>query len=413
MVNSYICKYTGKNIKCDNVDKLGQYVMTHVVKNGIDKFKLAESLGFELKKCISCGHYNRYLRFNVTIDDNNIVSISGIYYSLSGVEKNIQYCYGNQECELYKKHLNPNSIEFISKVNSLSYEDARNIIHVRNSSPFYRINHDSDESYKKYQCISDKIDKKEWIEKTKKGRSFDAFVKKHGIEKYKEYLLTRGTISNIKLFIKAFGELEGRKVYIERCSKASDLCIVSNKNDFYNYCYLLLKRTTILVDCVNFPIFNILSKSKVFSGGLNLYYKNKEEFKDELSERYPDLLNKTIFKLIKQNNTPYIKSYYCYTNDGILLQSKFEAECYYELLDKTDYEIILHKKYDNSQMISDFYLPAVDVHIEIAGLTHIDEYKTRLTKKHNLCKNLFICTYENRKTFIQDLKLYIGKLKNE
>ena len=47
--------------------------------------------------------------------------------------------------------MNPNSIEYNVIKFGLSKEEALNLIHERNKSPFYKINHKSEDEYRKFQ----------------------------------------------------------------------------------------------------------------------------------------------------------------------------------------------------------------------------------------------------------------------
>ena len=217
--------------------KLIRYVKASLSKSGLDIIK--ESKDFFLKnieKCPFCEKDSKY-EIEYEIFSNN-VRITGInllknqkgwinYHCLLG--KN--YCSGSK--------LNPNSIEYISKAYKVSSDDARKFILDRNRSPFYRNNHDSEESYKKFQSrdinyyagrYGEKDGKKkmeEISEKLKNKLNKKYLIEKHGIDWY-ERMSKKKANCTLSYYINKYGEEEGIIKYNKRISDLSK----NTKDDF-------------------------------------------------------------------------------------------------------------------------------------------------------------------------------------
>lgn len=156
---------------------------------------------FDIEKCRICN--NEYCKFdvNIYIDDKNYVTIKEIFYP-----KNM-HCYSkNKNCDV--KKLNPNSVEFVSKVHKLNETQALEFIHLNNKSPFYKENHLNEKSYSKFQ-----------------SRNISYFIKVYGEEdgkiKYNKMIETQKYKRSKKFFVEKYGEVNGTLLY-EKISKSKD-----------------------------------------------------------------------------------------------------------------------------------------------------------------------------------------------
>jgi len=147
------------------------------------------NLGFNIEKCGFCEDYSQILMLDLEIIGNEIF-IKDIFYR----SKNPYIC-RSSKCP--SKKLNPNSIERVMKSNKISKEQARELIHSRNKSPFYKENHLNNEDFLKWQ----KRDKNYFIKKygTQQGESrFKYYCDKISYKNSKErYVLE----NNIEKFI--------------------------------------------------------------------------------------------------------------------------------------------------------------------------------------------------------------------
>lgn len=156
--------------------------------------------GYNIEKCRLCGIGDVPINIIFEIIDNNLI-INGFEYI-----KKI-YCYGNnKECCGLK--LNPNSFEFVSKINMISIEEAKKLLKQNNKSPFYKENWNSESEYKKSQ-----------------SRSIDYYIKKYGNikgqEKYQEHINKISISNSLEGYKKKYGDFEGKKKFRE-VSKSKD-----------------------------------------------------------------------------------------------------------------------------------------------------------------------------------------------
>lgn len=167
------------------------------------------------EKCRICKVGNPPLDINFEIVDN-FIKIKDFSY------KKKVYCYGkNCECDGIK--MNPNSFEFLSKINNISIEDAKILLKENNKSPFYKENHKSDDLYKKSQ-----------------SRSIEYYIGKYGIElgnvKYNEHVAKISIANSEEGYIDKYGEELGRKMFndvsYKKDSMSLDSFIKKNSGDY-------------------------------------------------------------------------------------------------------------------------------------------------------------------------------------
>ena len=210
-------EYNGKDFsfKLNETSKYTNNQIIGFLKNSLKK-KLGISIhdyliykGFNIEKCRLCNIGNPPV--NISFEIDGYINITNFEYS-----KKI-YCYGeNKDCCGVK--LNPNSFEFVSKVNNISIEDAQKYLKENNKSPFYKENWKSEEDYKKSQ-----------------SRSIEYYTEKYGEEgeiKYEEHINKISIANSIEGYITKYGE-EGYSKFKE-VSKNKDsmsLKFFINKND--------------------------------------------------------------------------------------------------------------------------------------------------------------------------------------
>ena len=114
----------------------------HLAKKTKTSFSV---LNEEPVRCVFCGKVNQTHYPKYQISEDRQVTIVGTGY------RNIKkYCF-DQTSDCPGKRLNPNSVEFVSKTEGLSEEEALRLIHTRNKSPFYLENHKTKHDYQKTQ----------------------------------------------------------------------------------------------------------------------------------------------------------------------------------------------------------------------------------------------------------------------
>ena len=168
-------EYKGKNynFQFSSVEKIEPaFKISLQRKLGLKINQYLSYLGFDIESCRLCkiGNPPIWVKFDIV---DGFIKINDFSY------KRKIYCNGeNKNCPGID--MNPNSFEFLAKVNNISIEDAKILLKENNKSPFYKENHESEESYKKSQ-----------------SRKLERYIEKYGEElgkqKYSEH------INNIKI----------------------------------------------------------------------------------------------------------------------------------------------------------------------------------------------------------------------
>jgi len=185
-------------------------------------------------RCNFCNSIKKIKSFDYILEDN-ILYIDNIEYidslNICRISKKLAYI----ECSRF--NFNPNSREFISILYNISDTEALDIIHKRNSSPFYRENHDSEEEYSNYQRRDvhfygeDKF--KKVISKIKYKNSIERYIKDYGsegIKKYKDIQKSKDS-SSLKHFMNLYSEDEAKIRYEEKKKK----CLVDKQSYIKRY----------------------------------------------------------------------------------------------------------------------------------------------------------------------------------
>lgn len=137
-------------------DRLKKYIITMIKKN--HKAWLSNFETAHLRVC-PCGNTHVIDDYK---DSLKLIKTDEFQYTLdiSELKHYRDKPYGNfYGCRLkgcYLKSLNPNSLKFMMGAYKLSEADARSLILSRNKSPFYAYNHESKESYSKFQGHSNR-----------------------------------------------------------------------------------------------------------------------------------------------------------------------------------------------------------------------------------------------------------------
>lgn len=189
-----------------------------------------------LKRCIFCGELVNF-KLEPFVKDNKV-------YGRVIYGKKDKVC-GHHVTETSKncksKKLNPNSIEYVSKVFGVSTEEANQIILRRNKSPFYKTNFSSEEEYRKAQSRGVEFYKKkygdEWEEKYLQanhnksiGHKYETYVQKYGVAHADELMKKHDSMS-IQFHKKKYGK-DWKRHYEERCEKCipKQLCSGSKES---------------------------------------------------------------------------------------------------------------------------------------------------------------------------------------
>jgi len=88
--------------------------------------------------------------------------------------------------------------------------------------------------------------------------------------------------------------------------------------------------------------------------------------------------------------------------ERILLRSDKEYQMYLELV-KYDIKFTANKRYPNSNMQYDFYLPEYDLYIEICGFMKNDSYLAKMNFKHTTWGSILLETQTEMKKFVRSL----------
>lgn len=405
-----------------DLNLLSKTVKIKLSRNKIDFIEYFKDK-FNFIKCGFCGEYNKTFVFLFDIDNKNKeISIIGIKYPeiQTSLVNALYYCYHNRSCP--GKKLNGNSVDFISTTRNISKEEAKEFIHSRNSSPFYKENHSSEDEYKKSQ----KRDKN-WYEEN--GKDYDAIItqrkentckegliRRHGEEKANEICASKSvTLENL---LKKYPEKEANEIYDnwKKSINHTEENFIKRYGDNYLYHYMkfLFKssRNKHLKSYETYDEFVDTCNSKIVSKNIEsclFYLKNTDIEKCfirckwvYISLKYFEKTMDDLIEDIKKIN-PKIHSldsiktsrgvYISYTENGSILRSSHEIIFYKNLisngLEETK-DFIINGTYPNSRLFYDFYFPKIDLYVEIAGFMYDDDYKEKMNLKNKQFKSKII-----------------------
>lgn len=324
----------------------------------------------------------------------------------------------------YLKKLNPNSKEFISKV--YRTENALQLIHSRNKSPFYSTNHSSNEDYLNYQKHSNRSenDVKKSVEKWKSTYESNkkTFIETYGLYEWNK-LQKNKNIYDVDKFgqevvCKNKSKTAPKNKFIK--GKINEMWIKSNYSKFINdeqlfknHCLAIMgKNCSIIGFCMLLEkAENIYKNSSNVNDGYRLNKRISKLIAFKHTFCIPDLFDYfSINKFIKKEYKNYLtkKSYsYSCTIDEHFFRSALEMNFYLSIKDIDNVEIIdTNKKYPD---VFKFY----DIKIKYKNEEYIIELCSFNSKKDNFdyCENVeskaskfgSILVYNTHK-FIDDLQ---------
>lgn len=349
------------NVKDEN--NMSQSLKTHFTKLKIPNNIIFEFLKIKPKICNFC-NINECTQIH-----KFIYEITNIAVNITGIEYNQKYMCDHTLCKQNRKHINPNSIEFVRKAyNIASDEEALKIIKERNSSPFYKENYQSYDDYKNYQSLTarynDPVKLKTVTDKATYSKSLESYQTKYGIE---EGFIKWSKIQDQKAItlnnmIKVHGIDKGTEIY-----NAWKKNVISNKENF-------------------------IRRYGEYEGN-----KRYEEYNIKIQNC--SIKRSGMYGVIH------------HTDKNEMLRSKNEFN-FYKIMKKYglhNYEYIVFQQYENSLQKSDFYFVDINTHIEIAGMGDEEYLQKMKQKEKDFGAWIIIPNRRNyERTCIEILKLYGG-----
>ena len=206
--------------KNNEIESIEKYAKISLTRTNNDYIKIAEKeLNIKLEKCPFCGENSKYKPiFDVNLHEKTINLIS---VELKKEENGLV----NKHCKRGRKlcsggNNNPNSIEYISIAYGISKEEANKYLLSRNKSPFYSVNYENIEEYKKSQSknigwyisrYGEEEGKKKYdkFRKTMEIKSSNNYIIKTRGEEYLKNLNSKKAQTLVS-FIKKYGEEIGK-----------------------------------------------------------------------------------------------------------------------------------------------------------------------------------------------------------
>lgn len=320
--------------------------------------------------------------------------------------------------------LNPNSVEFISIAYEVSVEESLNIIHSRNKSPFYKENHQSLDSYSKFQGHADihQEIKFEWTKKQINTVELhkNNYIAQHGLGSWKTLNSELKDNSSLKYFIRKYGDNEtaiekfkekGIKCSIKRPSIDSDIDVLKS----------WLKTQNIIVETIT--VFKLECNKRLSRMGLigrclflNRIFNNPNDKSYSLFVFGAKIFEVTdifeflqIPKQIINIRNQFSTNMYSYhsTIDGMFFRSDKELSLYLRLKELKNIKILdTNKKYKIGINDELFYYDllieynGLKYYIEICGNCDLDYIEKMKYKQHNNNSILIESKYVDK--FIND-----------
>ena len=440
LMNEYLCGKTGIAVcvkKTDDTEVTrSKHLKIRLKKSKIDLKVYFElyGLGHLIHDCGFCGDYNHDIQMiKHDVVDGRIIP--------TGFTKRFEtkFCCHNKMNNCPSKKMNPNSVKFISVAYGKSSEEARIFLHERNSSPFYRSNHSSDDDYKKSQSRSEEWfkennkDRDEWISSANKSRSLTGYKEKYGeiegtekwnaiqqekaitidnmIERYGEQEgITRYNewLSKVKATLKnsisKHGSIKGLEIYLKKThdfiNSRSGKSFEMTYDGFIDYIISYVKDHKLFefkcfdLDCAINHKFYTLSKE--------FYGVDSAKIDSDIQIKIPEYKSSDM-KIFSNNY-----SYYSYSDLGTILKSYHEITAFRTLkknglVEKIDYHI--NGKYPSSTRLYDFYFPTLDKYIEIAGRIDNNDYVNLMIQKHYEFGSVIIHPTNIKQTFTEISRL--------
>ena len=389
-----------------------RHVKNYFAHNAIQSATMAE-----LRTCGFCGDVCLGCTIEFGEPDNGNIPITNIVYP------DDKHLCQNKNCPRKALKLNGNSVEFIKKAFKLNSDaEAIEIIHGRNSSPFYRRNHGSQEAYDNYQnvflgltteartdCINKQnysrslagyIDKfgvdigtAKWEEAQKaKAITLERMQEIHGIEEgLTRYESWKAECKcSLENFIRRHGEELGQIKYTEWKSKISQTL----ENYINRHGEILGPEKHRLWHQKIIPTLeNFIKKS---SGDIRLGTARY----NAMCQQHRDNSKNRLF------GTKVVKY-------GLIFYSKLELNFYEQLIEifpdvQVEHDVpYAQLGHHGIKYRSDFYFPTIETHIEIAGLMRLPHYAKKMQMKKELFGAIIVTdAKDNVKTIQHILELH-------
>lgn len=422
-------KFTSKHT---DKDKVFSSLKRSIGRKHINLLLLLKNNGYDIKVCNVCKSKLVYPKNIIVKLDKDKCYIDCISYG--------KYLY----CGCLNGSLNPNSVDFISKTYNVNDDEAMCILKKKNSSLFYKENHETIELYKKSQSRNLVWYKNNFgdVEGERKFKRFIKIVTESGKN-------TTGKIkdsSSLEFFIKKYGKEEGIIKFNKKCELSKNtlnsfICRYGGKIGkikYKEYCQKLSDRMSITWYIERFGTKEGTLKWKELCKKYRITIDNliKKYGKKKGEKKY----KKWLVGITKNRNQKF-----GYSNESIYFLDKlinlikgFNFTYKY----KTD-EYFIYDKEKHKIFFYDFYIKELNLLIEYdtpfyhpnpfkmneseflnwknpfidfsaTEKWNNDLYKQNLTKKHNY--NFYLVYLKNKKDIdkqLQKLYYYIVKLNGE
>lgn len=147
---------------------------------------------------------------------------------------------------------------------------------------------------------------------------------------------------------------------------------------------------------------NIL-KEKIHSFLIHKFYKNVDEFEQDIIEMFGNLL--AVDVVFNNTNSKKYNAYSSYTDDGGFLKSTNEIY-FYKLFKDLEYDIVSNKKYPNSELFFDFYIPELNMYIELSeNYDKDDNYRELIDYKSKTFNSIVLKDRDEINNFYNKIKI--------
>lgn len=330
-----------------------------------------------------------------------------LYLSSFTRNDNLSFC-RQKECP--GKKLNPNSKEFVSKSRGISEEEAINLIHSRNKSPFYKENHISEEEYRRSQSRNEEYFIQRYGEEEGKRRAkkmFDQISLKNstvyisqtkGYDKAEEVNAKKAiTLDNM---IRVHGEVEGKIIYQNwknKIGRSLENYILSYGEDKGKELYHKYRKSKLGIGSLHWykekyghNLGKVLYEEKNKSCAITLHNLISKYGEEEGGKRYKEFIVKTTKKLPATSKEslkfffPLIKMLW-----GIGIKTK---DLYIGTSNKKEY--FLWDSDESRIKFYDFCIPHLKIIIEYHGEAYHPNAKKMTESERNIWKSPFGVGFE-------------------